>query len=216
MLVATLKPIDFLVSPSHPLCNTSVEWPSPYVNDLGQSQSTPFPRQAYFAAASGTSFENKCIHQDSGPGGGICIPKQYGISDNKRYGRSWYTPWRCYTPLRRRVHSPTAKAVVLCLRPHRTSLISQDPLNSTKKLKLGQSERHRFDLTGTELSCEVTHSGKNRGTFINCYPRKPPYVFSIVSDMTSYQANNAASIPNSLSYRTENPSLAATVKFFCD
>jgi hypothetical protein len=99
----------------------------------------------------------------------------------------------------------------------RTSKIAQEPLKSTKKVKMVSedgwcSERTKFDFTGTGLECEACFHGLDKGTYLNCW--NPELTLGIQSDRSSITAKGEHERPNVLSV-TKSKTSVSTIKFWC-
>jgi hypothetical protein len=97
-----------------------------------------------------------------------------------------------------------------------TTRLVQEPLKSQKKVQLKLrdglcSERHRFDLTGTELECEVSFCGRDVGTLINCW--NSDFSMGIQSDRSTVKAKGESSRPNRLSVSSSKGQ--SSIEFWC-
>ena len=98
----------------------------------------------------------------------------------------------------------------------RTNKVGQQPLVSNTKIKLDGENgftgtRHEFDLTGTKIRCEAAFSGRNYGTFINCWP--PGQEFGFKVDRSTLEGKGQSAVPNVLAYASKTTS--ANIQLIC-
>ena len=99
----------------------------------------------------------------------------------------------------------------------RTTKLMQKPLVSKTKIKLDSKDgltgnRHQFDLTGTQIRCEAAFSGRNSGTYINCWP--PNQEFGLQADRSSFKGKGQSAVPNVLTYA--NKTASVNIQLVCN